>query len=162
MTLTSHAVVGAVVASLMPQHPILGFCAAFASHFIIDAIPHRDYPISSSSVNPNIGTSMKYDKALFFDMLRIGTDILVGISLSLWILLPTQNVAVILLGAVAGILPDPLQFVYAHFRHEPFVSLQRFHRWMHSKNHMKTTPIFGVVSQLLFLVAVAVAARLLL
>ena len=38
MTLTTHAVVGAAVATLLPSHPLLGISAAFLSHFFVDAI----------------------------------------------------------------------------------------------------------------------------
>ena len=161
MTLTTHAVVGAAIASLIPEHPVAGFLAAFASHFLIDAIPHYDYPIASPSVNPQIGTAMKYDKALAFDTLFIGTDTVLGILLSLVLFLPSGSFWIILLGASAGILPDPLQFIYAHFRHEPLVMLQRFHLWIHTDKKLQGRPLIGISSQIAFLLAVAALARLL-
>ena len=45
MILTTHAIVGAALASFLPSHPIAAFVAGFASHFALDAIPHVDYPI---------------------------------------------------------------------------------------------------------------------
>lgn len=161
MTLTTHAVVGAAVASLIPQHPVAGFLAAFASHFLIDIIPHYDYPIASPSVNPQIGTAMKYDKALVLDALFIGTDAVLGILLSFVLFAPFGSFWIILLGAFAGILPDPLQFVYAHFRHEPLVTLQRFHLWIHTNKKLRGKPLIGISSQIAFLLAVAALARLL-
>ncbi len=161
MTLTTHAVVGAAIASLIPEHPVLVFGVAFASHFVIDAIPHWDYPIASSSINPKIGAPMKYDKAFFRDLLTIGADALVGIFLSLWLFFSSPYVWVILLGACAGIIPDPLQFLYTRWRHEPLSSLQRFHRWIHTSYRMEGIPLVGVFSQLVFLTFVVVCAKLL-
>jgi hypothetical protein len=160
MTLTSHAIVGATVASLMPQHPVLGFCAAFASHFVIDAIPHWDYPIASGSIDPLIGATMKYDKALLVDILKIGTDMSLGIFLALFFLSGVRPLAAVLLGACAGILPDPLQFVYTRFRHEPLVSLQHFHEWAHTKNHLEKAKFVGIISQVILVATVIVIGRL--
>ena len=38
MILSTHAVVGGAIASLMPGHPVLAFGIGVASHFAIDAI----------------------------------------------------------------------------------------------------------------------------
>jgi hypothetical protein len=43
MILSTHAVVGGAIASLMPSHPVLAFVVGVASHYAIDAIPHVDY-----------------------------------------------------------------------------------------------------------------------
>jgi hypothetical protein len=161
MTLTTHAVVGASMAVLVPQHPIIAFCAAFASHFLIDAIPHRDYSIASASINPKIGAPMKYDRAFFRDVFVIGGDALLGVALSLLFFATPQNFVLVFFCACAGILPDPLQFVYAHFRHEPLISLQRFHHWIHTRHHMRESLMLGVSSQLLFLAAVIVCVKVL-
>jgi hypothetical protein len=159
MTLTTHAVVGAAIATLFPQHPVIVFCAAFASHFVIDAIPHADYPITSPSVNPLVGAAMRYDRRLFRDTVVIAGDGILGLILSLWLFSPQASIWLIMFGAFAGILPDPLQFLYAHFRHEPLVTLQRFHQWIHTDHRMKDTPVLGVFSQILFIVLVVVFTK---
>jgi hypothetical protein len=38
MILTTHAIVGAALASFMPSHPAAAFVVGFASHFALDAI----------------------------------------------------------------------------------------------------------------------------
>lgn len=53
MILSTHAVVGGAIGSLFPSHPILVALLGFTSHFVIDAIPHWDYPLKSISVKPN-------------------------------------------------------------------------------------------------------------
>ncbi len=159
MTLTTHAIVGTAVVSLIPQHPVLGLCAAFVSHFAADAIPHWDYPIASSSVNPHFGMPMKYDKSFWVDVARIGSDGTLGVILSVLFFAPVVGSIMAILGAIAGMLPDPLQFVYAHFKHEPLVSLQRFHTWIHTNNHLENRIVFGVFSQILFVTLVVSLAR---
>jgi hypothetical protein len=51
MILSTHAVVGGAIASLIPGHPVLAFVIGTASHFAIDAIPHVDYPLYSITVS---------------------------------------------------------------------------------------------------------------
>src|ERR1700743_1355819 len=74
MILTSHAVVGAALASFVPSHPAVAFVLGFGSHFVLDAIPHVDYPIRSRSVNPKMGAPMAFDQALLQDAVTIGSD----------------------------------------------------------------------------------------
>ncbi|MEY4747229.1 MAG: hypothetical protein RLZZ416_278 [Candidatus Parcubacteria bacterium] len=155
MTLTAHAIVGAVLVSLVPEHPALGVSAAFASHFLVDAIPHLDYKIFSASVHPNGGAPMKYDRALLLDAIRICADGLIGMALSFALFATRDTWLLIMIGATAGILPDSLQFAYARLRKEPLASLQRFHEWMHTRHHFREHQVLGVVSQVMFVVAVA-------
>src|SRR5262245_22200454 len=54
---------------------------------------------------------------------------------------------------------DPLQFVHAHFPREPLRSLQRFHRWMHTKRPIRGQIVWGVVSQMMLVVLVVGLAK---
>lgn len=162
MTLTTHAVVGAAVMSLVPQHPVFGVVAAFVSHFAIDAIPHWDYPIASSSINPHVAANMKYDKAFLLDVARIGTDALFGLLVSLWFFSAKASPAIVILAVFFAVLPDPLQFVYSRFKHEPLVSLQRFHQWIHASYRFNNAKIVGIFSQILLVIAVISLTRYLL
>jgi hypothetical protein len=49
---------------------------------------------------------------------------------------------------LAAMLPDPLQFVHTLYPREPLKSLQRFHRWIHTKRQLQGS--IGVSSQILF------------
>jgi hypothetical protein len=91
LTLTTHAIVGAAIVSVLPAHPYLAIAVAFASHFFLDAIPHWDYPIRSGSLDPGVAAAMKYDRALLADMLMIGTDAMLGIALALLLLARPSN-----------------------------------------------------------------------
>src|SRR5262249_53493141 len=55
------------------------FAPGFASHFVLDAIPHWDYPIRSAAVHPKIGGPLTFDRALLRDAVVIGSDGLFGV-----------------------------------------------------------------------------------
>jgi hypothetical protein len=144
MILTTHAIVGAALASFLPSHPAAAFVVGFASHFALDAIPHVDYPIRSRSVNPGIGAPMAFDRALLHDALTIGSDGSFGILAALLLFSSSASFWAILMGAIGAMLPDPLQFVHTRWPHEPLRTLQRFHLWAHTKKRMSGV-ILGVV-----------------
>jgi hypothetical protein len=154
MILTTHAVVGAALASFVPSHPAAAFVLGFGSHFILDAIPHVDYPIRSRSVNPKIGAPMSFDGALLQDVVTIGSDGLFGLVAALFLFSSATNFWAILMGAVGAMLPDPLQFAFTRWPHEPLRTLQRFHLWAHSKKQIDSV-VFGAVTQAAFVVSVA-------
>jgi hypothetical protein len=147
--LSTHAIVGAAVASLMPDHPALAFACGMASHFAIDAIPHWDYPLRAISVKPNTGAALKLNWFLFQDLGLIMLDACVGLGIALWLYAtPTAEISV-LLGALGAMLPDPLQLAHRLCPREPLRTLQRFHVWIHTKRKL-TWPV-GVSSQLSFI-----------
>jgi len=80
LTLTTHGVVGGAIVSLIPTYPVLGLCLAFASHYLLDGIPHLDYPIRSASLRPNSAAPMKYDTALLTDAITISADAALGVE----------------------------------------------------------------------------------
>jgi hypothetical protein len=136
----------------MPAHPLVGLALAFGSHFVLDAPPHWDYPIHSSCINPSFRARMSYNRKLFIDLLKIGGDAAFGITFAV-LLFATQgdaNLALILAGAIAGMLPDALQFAYMRFPHQPLTVIQRFHEWIHTSRQMCGRPVLGIVSQFAF------------
>lgn len=152
MTLATHAVIGAIIASKFPEHPVLGFGLAFASHFVLDAIPHWDYRLSTLQENEDdlmknrmpISVSRKF----MGDLLKTGIDCILGIMAAL-LLFWDKNPVVVLAGAVGGVLPDALQFIYFHIQKEPLVALQRFHMLLHTRNKMKSARILSIISQVI-------------
>jgi hypothetical protein len=153
MILTTHAVVGAAIASFVPSHPAAAFVLGFGSHFLLDAIPHVDYPIKSRSVNPKIGAPMRFDRALLQDVVTVGTDGLFGVVAALFLFSSAENFWAILMGAVGAMAPDPLQFAFARWPHEPLRTLQRFHLWAHSKKKIDSV-VFGAGTQAAFVALV--------
>lgn len=151
MTLTTHAVIGAAITSVMPQHLVLGFSLALASHYLCDAIPHWDYSISDSSDKQN-------KKLNFMDLLKIGFDISLGILLALYFFtLSNSNLFWIpLIGVIGGTLPDALQFVYWKFSHQPITFFQNLHNFFHSKYDLNNKPLIGITIQTLIITIVII------
>jgi len=155
MTLTTHAVIGSAIASIIPLHPVIGFCAGFLSHFLLDSIPHWDYPLRSESINPSKGGTLTFDKDVIIDLSRIGFDIGLGIAFSIAFFISDTPLFLILVGSCSGILPDALQFVYSRYPKSFLRCLQAFHLWMHAKTNLNNRPVIGLASQA-FLIAIVV------
>ena len=133
MTLTTHAVIGAAVASLVPNHPVIGFIGGFASHFAIDSIPHwAEGEILLRSIDrpkDPASRTVRAGKDLVHDVAVVGTDSALGFLAATAILwgLFGAPLYIVLFGAFAGQLPDGLQFLYFIFKPRFMVPLQKFH-----------------------------------
>jgi hypothetical protein len=159
MILTTHAVVGGAIASLLPSHPVAAVAAAFASHFVIDAIPHWDYPLRSISLGAGARNRLSWRGSRLRDFTVIAIDGCTGLLAALVLFSTPATMVVIGAAALAAMLPDPLQFAYTLYPQEPLLSLQRFHGWMHTKHQIGSR--IGISSQLAFVAAViAVRAAL--
>jgi hypothetical protein len=163
MTLATHAVVGAAIASSMPNHPVTGFALAFASHFVLDAIPHWDYPLAShtTSTANRMNEDMIINKSFFIDLTKIGFDMLCGIlfSLLLFTLHGPHLFWIPMIGVLGAVLPDALQFIYWKWRHQPLIALQKFHLWIHAKNDLNDKPAAGIPFQIALIVLVVLASK---
>jgi hypothetical protein len=152
MILSTHAIVGGSVASLFPTHPFAAIVAGFASHFVIDAIPHWDCPLRSISLGPRARNRLTLRGPRLRDLALIAFDGCAGLALAVGLFATPATTLIIALGALAAILPDPLQFVYTLYPGEPLKSLQRFHGWMHMKHQIGAR--IGASSQVAFVAAV--------
>lgn len=163
MILATHAVAGAAVANLFPGHPVLGFVAGFASHFFLDAIPHWHYKLHSHSNETGhpMDSDILLNKEFPLDLLKMSCDALLGIGIAVYFFHVTSPyfLSLTLLGAAAGMLPDALQFAYFKWRHEPLVTLQRFHVWIHATKGLDQYPIFGPLAQVAFGLLCIIAVR---
>lgn len=166
MILSTHMVIGAAAASFFPRNPETGFLAAFASHFLADAIPHWHYQLASlvrgkeNRLNADriVNTDMIIGKAFIFDMAKIGLDCMIGFTLGLLIFGP---VPAFFVGIVGGVLPDFLHFIYWKVRREPLTSLQRFHEWIHAKNReLDSRPFLGLSSQLAIMMLIPIVMHI--
>lgn len=164
MTLATHAIIGAAAASVAPANIALAFIYAFASHFLIDAIPHWDYRLRSKTKNEDdpLQEDMAIGRAFFVDCLKIGGDALFGAAFVLFFFRPFSQPfqSVIFAGILGGILPDGLQFLYYKFRREPLYSLQRFHIRIHAKKRLRNRPVLGIALQTALVIAVLSALSL--
>jgi hypothetical protein len=157
LILATHAVVGAAIASLIPDYPAGAFLAGVASHFAIDAIPHWYYPLRSVFRGADKGAPLPLDAGLAIDLSFIALDACLGLALAMWLFATPTTIAPVMLGALGGMVPDPLQFANRLYPHEPLRTLQRFHSWIHSKTKL-AWPI-GVATQAGFAAVVALLAK---
>jgi hypothetical protein len=148
MILSTHAVVGAAIATLLPRNPALVFAAGVASHFVIDAIPHWDYPLRGISVGRSKVGAIRLNGALFRDVCLIGLDAFAGLALAILLFAQVTPIWIIMIAAFGAMLPDPLQVVHRLYPHEPLRTLQRFHEWMHTNRSLGWR--IGVGSQIVF------------
>lgn len=159
MILATHAIVGAAAGRLF-NNPLLSFTAGFASHFVIDAIPHSEYKLSSKVNDPHdyLVDDMVMDHRFVGDIIKIGLDCIGGFILALFIFQGGlgYNAATIsiLAGALGGVFPDFLQFAYFKFKHQPLISIQKFHHFVHTKKRLQGA--VSIISQ----IGVAVVAIL--
>lgn len=125
MTATNHALTGAVIALAVKQ-PVLAVPLAFASHFVLDAIPHfgihEDDHVKRNS------------HWLFRTVISIDTVLAVAMIITIP-LLANETVGwwVILLGMLAGIAPDTI-WIYRFVRLmrnklvRPYGRVAKFHQ----------------------------------
>ncbi len=165
MILMTHAIAGAAAARLFPSNPVAAFIAAFLSHFVLDAISHWNYKLLSHKKNPSdpLNGDMIFGKKFIIDISKIFLDFIAGIVLSIWLFNPQSDyqTSILILGALGGMLPDALQFAYWKLKIEPFRSLQKFHRWIHTKYEIENHLVLGVISQALIIAIIVVISRLL-
>ena len=162
MILATHAIAGAALAAAMPGQPVLAFAAGAASHFLLDAIPHWDYELRSSrkdEKNP-LNNDIVIGRDFWFDLIKLGADTFVGLTLS-WFFFQSffigqLGLSTFAMGAVGGLLPDLLQFVYFKLRSPWLTALQRFHQWIHADHDHKLEPVIGIISQA-FLIAIIIS-----
>jgi len=158
MTLTTHALVGAAAASFFPAHPYVAFAAGFVSHLAIDALPHWDegsYMLRSVRVTGAGKTDrdMVIGKDFISDFTYLGFESLVGILAAVFIFFGWLHapLAIVLVGAVAGLLPDAMHFIYFKTRSILLTDFERFHSYIQREHTNKrylfveVTLVVGVV-----------------
>ena len=164
MTLATHAIVGAALATAVPAHPVVAFGVGFASHFLLDAIPHWDYHLASAhkDTTNEMNDDMIIGKSFLVDLLKIGADIAIGVAVSLF-LFGSSDPSVLLTvicGAAGAIAPDGLQFIYFKWRHEPLTSLQQFHTWIHADTRINGKPAIGIALQMVVVALCVLGLRI--
>lgn len=148
MTLTTHSVIGAMVAGTLATQPTLAIIGAFGSHFLLDAIPHWDYRLLSN-VEKVKGIKLVFGRAFCWDLFRVGLDALLGLVLSLvvWFLLGQDYFWLIIIGGLIATLPDYLQFVYSKFNWSILGWLQMWHDYCHTNYKLNGRFLLGIGSQ---------------
>lgn len=166
MVLTTHAVVGGAIGRLLAFNPFLAFIVGFLSHFILDIIPHWDYPLQSKTTDSRGMKQLHFRFGLpaVIDFSRIGLDFLIGLALVYWLFPLSQGTSwftsSVIWGALGAILPDALQFVYSQWRPRWLAGLQRFHLFIHAKQDLNRRPVLGITLQISLIAAVVLVVKL--
>jgi len=150
MILVTHGLVGGSVA-LATGNPFLGALAAFASHFVLDAIPHWDYhlPALDESNGPmNIEIERR---GLLETYAKVFIDGVLGVLLPVLLAYFAEvPVALVFVGCVFAILPDFLQFVYFKTKTPLLYHFMLFHTLIHSHVRFDKRPVLGIAMQAMF------------
>ena len=165
MVLTTHAVVGGAIGRLISTNPILAFVVGFLSHFVLDVVPHWDYPLESKTSDTRGVNQLHFRLGwpAVIDFSRIGLDLLIGFFLAYWIFPSASGswlTSSVAWGAIGAVLPDALQFVYVQWRPRFLSSLQRFHMFVHAKQDFNNRPVLGVILQILVMAVVVLGVKL--
>lgn len=160
MTLGTHAIVGGSLAVLASADPVATFCLGFLSHFVLDSIPHYDYPLLSlyQNVDDKLDVGMNFGRLFLLDILRIGADFGIGLLVLFMFYGDRPSFPyIILAGAFGAVLPDGLQFAYFKLKKAPLRAplrlLQRFHLFIHAESNLNNRPVFGIFCQVLVVAA---------
>lgn len=178
MVLSTHAVVGGALGRLLPGGPIIALVAGFASHFLLDLIPHWDYELSSVVKTPKdsplgsdsqgesfgvVGSQIVPGRLFWHDVAKVLLDLALG-ALVVWLFFSDPQAVLISVwwGAFGAVLPDGLQFVYLKWQPRVLRPLQRFHRFVHSNHDFRFRPVAGVAYQALIIAAAILVVKIIL
>lgn len=122
MYLSVHATVGAIVGQ-QTGNPILAFGAGFASHLLLDIIPHGD---GEKSGMPQTNKTI---------MIAASIDLTALTLITLWLYRHTGGTIfspTLIAGALGGMLPDALQLPYLLSNGRKWNWYQRIHNFFHN------------------------------
>jgi len=139
MILAVHGLAGSFVARAFPSHPLWGLFFAVASHFLLDALPHWEYAlgnICSDKKNRSL-----FSRSSLIDLAKIILDGCFGVLLPLLLFFPhTRNeLFIVLMGSVGGMLPDVVEFLYWKLNWNILGYFSRFHRSCHHTSRSSVT-----------------------
>ncbi len=142
---TPHVAVGAAIAVAIPN-PFIAIPLAFASHFILDKVPHW---------NPHIITETKQfghptKKSTTIIVVDCIAALVLGSAIA-WHAMPNIGQAItILLASFASIFPDFVEFPYFYFgRKDKFYT-----KWSSFQKSIQvdTTPFWGLLTQVITII----------
>ncbi len=135
MILAVHMLFGAAAGATIHE-PSGAFALAFATHYFLDSLPHREYEI------PNVESIRfhSFSKTLP-DFLKIAADLCAG-AFALWLLAPQQQAPFYLIAlGITAALPDAISFLHFLTPNNPMLAAQkRFHKKIHIHQNKKETP----------------------
>lgn len=143
---TPHVLVGVAIATKIPD-PIIALPLAFASHFVLDVIPHW---------NPHLNTELiRYGHVTRKSTVIVAVDVAISLALGLLVALNfsqnSSHMLTIALGGLAGVLPDVIEGPYFFLKWRS----KLIQRWLAFQKSIQTdtTVVPGLSTQLATIVA---------
>ncbi|MDO8503945.1 MAG: hypothetical protein Q7S60_04645 [bacterium] len=99
MLATPHLLSGAAIVTIVPN-PVVSLPLAFASHFILDKIPHWQETLAPYELNNKT-------------WVRMPIDLLLGLGLLWWVTKTVGGNGIMWLGALVALVPDADSVFYA-------------------------------------------------
>lgn len=148
MTLTTHATIGAVIGHVV-GNPVLAFIYGFASHLLVDMIPHGDSVLADNYKvhKKNKKTALAYVMvdaivAMFFILMMANAEGLSSMQAFTW-------------GVIGGVLPDLLTGVYEITKTPLLKWFNTFHFYFHDfvvKRKGDVPLKYALLAQIVFVV----------
>ena len=135
MVLSVHTLVGGALGAVLPVSPLASFAIGFVSHFVLDAIPHSDYPLQSISKDREDRgqDGMVKDGRLAHDLFVNGIDGILGFLILVVLTFNAHTLLSIVLGAIGACFPDGLQFLHFMFPKVKWLrAFKKFHGFFHT------------------------------
>lgn len=135
MTETAHLILGAAIASKVPN-PILASVLAISSHILLDIVPHWD-----------TGTNWR-KRSIKKTILYTGIDLGLGTAVSLALFGKSTPLPYLLFIMFLSTLPDWLEAPYFFgFKVFPFSNIYKIQHALHKKKQLP----WGLITQIAFL-----------
>jgi len=137
MILLVHLLFGAAIGSVIKNIP-LAIILAFLGHYLLDLIPHIDYPLKNIE-------KKQWSKTLP-DFLKIATDLCLGVVL---VLVLSKNQPIIYVCGFFGLLPDGITLLNLLFPNKIMAPIQKLHtEKAHFLKHKKISIVWRILSQI--------------
>ncbi len=139
MILTPHLLIGAAIGSRLPSYGGV-FALSIILHYLLDALPHREYQIENLKNGLN--------KKFVIDGLKVAVDFFFGLGLVIWLTHNRPDFSFVMTGALSAALPDFLIFLFWRFDGKLLRALDRFHHQVHRPKNKKTPLWLGILTQI--------------
>ena len=153
MYLTVHAVAGALIGNQI-NNPYLAFILGFASHFILDRIPHKDPASPEDFLNSSLKLSKKMKQ--FIAVMIIDVSLVAFFTLLFFrrdiVIYPNPVAA----GIIGAILPDAIAGLYFLTNNKYLAKFQRIHEKIHFDHKKINVSIGGGMATQVIMLAILI------
>lgn len=125
MFVTTHALIGVLIAEQMPSYPVAAFALSMAAHFLMDIIPHGDSKLYKGYIS-----GAKARRAVAYVL--VDTLVALFLVLALFNTKFIDHRVALTAGIVGGVLPDFIVGLYEVLRIPGLKWFHRLHFFFHN------------------------------